>query len=53
MAKKTDYKNPTEAGNFLIGVVFLIIGLDDNIAFILIGMCFVFLGMKANNKNEI
>ncbi|MFJ7952387.1 hypothetical protein ACIQZG_12760 [Lysinibacillus sp. NPDC096418] len=52
MAKKIDYKNSAVASYLLIGIVFLIIGLDKNFAFLLIGMSFVVLGIKENNKYE-
>lgn len=51
VAKKINYKNPTVAGHLFIGVIFLIIGLDNNFASLLIGSLFVFLGIKENNKN--
>lgn len=52
MAKKFNDKNAAVASYLFVGWIFLIIGLEKNFAFMLIGMLFVFLGMKENNKNK-
>lgn len=44
--------DPLVASYLFVGWIFLIIGLDNNFAFILMGVLFIFLGIGENNKSK-
>jgi len=50
MLKKIDYHNPVVSSYLFLGVVFILIGISKGLAFLLIGICSIAVGIQCNEK---